>query len=231
MECEKDMINEQVNAEAQKDELVCGQKIEDWIRAWHRWYLGIPDKKHPIFSHLSREYERRQDQNQGKLSFLELRQSELPEECEAKVWFLTGGYQGAITTRSFIPAGNFYILAPVYSAWASIEEYPSLKSEQQLNDFCAQDVSGANIQAELDGHDLSTHHIRIETPFSVSLHEGNVLGVRVPTRKKKTIKLVSNGYWIWLKPLSIGDHRLHFRGITSRFMSELNLSLSVAGPK
>jgi len=225
------MITEQVNAEAQKDELVCGQKIEDWIRAWHRWYLGIPDKKHPIFSHLSREYERRQDQNQGKLSFLELRQSELPEECEAKVWFLTGGYQGAITTRSFIPAGNFYILAPVYSAWASIEEYPSLKSEQQLNDFCAQDVSGANIQAELDGHDLSTHHIRIETPFSVSLHGGNVLGVRVPTRKKKTIKLVSNGYWIWLKPLSIGDHRLHFRGITSRFMSELNLSLSVAGPK
>jgi hypothetical protein len=192
--------------------------------------LSIPEKRHPIFSHLSREYERRQDQNQGKLSFLEVRQSEIPEECEAKVWFLTGGYQGPISTRSFIPPGKFYILAPLYSAWASTEEYPSLNSPQELNDFCAEDVKDAKVQATLDGHNLSSYQIKLEEPFRVNLPEENVLGLKL-RGKKKTINIVSNGHWGWLKPLSIGDHRLHISGSTPRFVSELNISLSVAGPK
>ena len=224
------MITEQASLEAAIDEPVCGQKIQEWLKAWHRWYLSIPEKRHPIFSHLSREYERRQDQNQGKLSFLDVRQSEIPEECEAKVWFLTGGYQGPISTRSFIPPGRFYILTPVYSAWASTEEYPSLNSPQELNDFCADDVQGANVHATLDGHDIASNLIKVEKPFGVNLPEENVLGLKL-RGKKKTINIVSNGHWVWLKPLSIGDHRLHLSGSTPRFVSELNMSLSVAGPK
>jgi hypothetical protein len=154
----------------------------------------------------------------------------MPEECEAKVWFLTGGYQGPITTRSFIPPGKFYILAPLYSAWASTEEYPSLNSRQELNDFCAEDLKDSKVQGTLDGRDIASNHIKVEEPFRVNLPEENVLGLKL-RGKKKTINIVSNGHWVWLKPLSIGDHRLHLTGSTPRFVSELTISLSVAGPK
>jgi hypothetical protein len=226
------MTTEYESAEASIEQKVCGSKLENWIKAWHRWYLGIPEKRHPIFSHLSREYERRQDQNQGRLSFLGLEESEIPKECDAKVWFLTGGYQGAISTRSFIPQGEFYILAPLYSVWASTAEYPSLNSVGQLNNFCSNEIKSVNLKnATLDGSKVSPIHFTISEPFTVGLPPGNILGLPLTKKQRKIdITLVSEGHWIWLKPLSIGDHRIQFSASTTRFVTELNLALSVAGP-
>ena len=224
------MNGERKNIQADLDEQVCERGVKDWLEAWHRWYLGIPENRHPTLSHSS--YERRQDQEQGKLSLLGSKELKAPKKCDSKVWFLTGGYQEKISTRSYIPPGNYYVLAPIYASWASTDEYPSLNSVEELNDFCERDIKDVKLTAILDGQDLSPDQIKIDKPFSVDLPAQNILGLKVMGKRgKRTIKIVSNGYWIWLKPLPIGDHKLHLHGSSPSFDSELNLSLSVAGPE
>lgn len=164
-----------------------------------------------------------------------LKQSEAAEKCDDRVWFLTGGYQSAITTRSFIPPGNFYILAPLYSVSASQAEYPSLDSIDKLNKYCEHDMANFDINssvATLDGISLSSNQVKIQQPFSVDLPRENIIGLSFPKRQsKKTINIVSIGYWIWLKPLPVGDHRIYLSATAPQFVSELNVSLTVAGPK
>ena len=99
-------------------ELVCERGVKDWLEAWHRWYLGIPENRHPTLSHLS--FERRQDQEQGKLSLLGSKEMKAPKKCDSKVWFLTAGYQEKISTRSVIPPGNYYVL---HSSIRSLGQY------------------------------------------------------------------------------------------------------------
>jgi len=123
-------------------------------------------------------------------------------------------------------------LAPVYAAWASTDEYPSLNSVDELNDYCDNDIKDVKLIARLDGQDLVPDPIKIDKQFSVDLPAQNILGLKVQRkRSKRTIQIVSNGYWILLKPLPIGDHKLHLHGSSPSFDSELNLSLSVAGPE
>ena len=101
-----------------------------------------------------------------------------------------------------------------------------------MNDFCERDIKDVKLTAILDGQDLSPNQIKIDKPFSVDLPAQNILGLKVMGKRgKRTIKIVSNGYWIWLKPLPIGDHKLQLHGSSPSFDSELNLSLSVAGPE
>lgn len=226
------MSKKNSGVEASVDKKVCNRSINDWIEAWHRWYLSIPEKRHPIFAHLSREFERRQDQNQGRLTFLRPNEVKTSEECDERVWFLTGGYQGVISTRSFIPPGDFYILAPLYTVWASSAEYPSLNTNEKLNEFCSNEIKEIDLKESiLDGNNISSYHIKIDKPFDVDLPAGNILGLPSKSKSKNTIRLVSNGHWIWLKPLSIGDHRIHLSASTDGFVTELNIALSVAGPK
>ena len=119
------MNGDRKNIQADLDEQVCDRGVKDWLEAWHRWYLGIPENRHPSLSHLS--YERRQDQEQGKLSLLGSKELKAPKKCDSKVWFLTGGYQEKISTRSFIPLEIIMYSAPIYASWASTDDYPLIK--------------------------------------------------------------------------------------------------------
>ena len=97
-----------------------GKSLEEWIKGWHRWFLGIPEARHPTLTNSPKE--RLQDQDQedpravGMASFL--------KSDARRVWFLAGGYGGLVNTRSFVPTGKFYILAPVFTVFASEEEGP-----------------------------------------------------------------------------------------------------------
>jgi hypothetical protein len=229
----------------------CNRLLAEWVKAWHRWYLGIPEDRHPTLPQYSNE--RRQDQEQNNRSIMGLTAS---DKCNEWVWFLAGGYGGSIATRSFIPPGNFCILAPVYVGWASEAEYPSLNSTNKLNKHLDEDVEYLELIATLDGNNVPIHHIKIDKPFKATLPSNNILGIpaagatNVKTKAGKgkgtskvgkgkgqedivttEIELVSDGHWIWLNPLPIGEHRLHLYGYSSHYAAELNATLSVAGPR
>jgi hypothetical protein len=76
------------------------------------------------------------------------------------------------------------------------------------------------------------HHVKIESPFKATLPDNNILGLPVsPGIMTKDINIVSNGHWIWLNPLPIGEHRLHLYGYSSHYAAELNATLSIAGSR
>lgn len=206
------------------------RSFEEWVKAWHRWFLKIPEAKHPTLTSSPKERLQDQDQNDPKLLGL----VNFDKKDERRVWFLAGGYGGSINTRSFIPTGRWYVLAPVFTVFASQEEYPSLDSTTKLNKFCEEDVEYAEVKAELDGQGIIPYHIKIDRLFSVTLPEKNILGLPMvgPRRTStRTINIVAEGYWVWLNELEPGDHRLYTYGYSSRYVSELKISLSVPGPK
>lgn len=217
--------------ETERDVKPQGKSLEEWVKGWHRWFLGIPEDKHPTLSHSPMQRLQDQDQNDPRTVGMSTW-----NKSGAKVWFLAGGYGGPINTRSFLPVGDFHILAPVFTVFASQEEYPALNTTAKLNAFCKEDVEYAELSATLDGQSITPYHVKIDTPFSVTLPSNNILGVprsgaRSDPGLMSNINIVADGYWVWLDPLERGDHRLYTYGYARHYVSELKISLSVPGPK
>jgi hypothetical protein len=216
--------------ETKRTEKPQGKSLEEWVKGWHRWFLGIPENKHPTLSDSPMQRLQDQDQNDPRTVGMSTW-----NKSDNKVWFLAGGYGGPVNTRSFLPVGKFHILAPVFTVFASQDEYPELDTIAKLNAFCKEDVEYAELSATLDGESIIPYHVKIDTPFSVTLPSDNILGIpRYGSRREgimSNINIVADGYWIWLEPLDRGDHRLYTYGYARHYVSELKISLSVPGSK
>jgi len=90
--------------------------------------------------------------------------------------------------------------------------YPNVKSEPALV-LCAQtdDNRATNLQATLDGVNLKQlDKYRVTSPlFNATYPTHNLFGS--PAGQTQGI---SDGYWIFLQPLSPGKHELHFSGLS-----------------
>ena len=110
-----------------------------------------------------------------------------------------------------IPAGKA-ILYPVISSGCDYASYPNVKSEPALVS-CAQadDTRSINLQATVDGVNIKQlDKYRATSPlFSVTYPPHNLFGS--PAGQTQGI---SDGYWVFLQPLSPGKHELHFSGLT-----------------
>jgi hypothetical protein len=63
------------------------------------------------------------------------------------------------------------------------------------------------VQASIDGIQLQNISRIQSSPFDITFPEENIFGVQAgPTRA------VSDGFWIFLQPLSAGNHQINFKG-------------------
>jgi hypothetical protein len=105
------------------------------------------------------------------------------------------------------------ILFPILNSECSYAEFPYLKNETQLRDCAKAEQDKVNsLEASIDGIKLvNLNQYRIQSPlFNFSLPEDNILRL-----KPQTTQAVSDGNWIFLRPLSIGNHTISFRGDTA----------------
>ena len=89
-----------------------------------------------------------------------------------------------------------------------LRECPNFKTEAELGAFAKADIDQVKtIMATVDGQRLPDSDLRrLESPpFELDLPEGNVAGA--PSGKTKS---KSDGYWVFLKPLPVGRHQIHF---------------------
>ena len=93
-----------------KEDWPQGKSLEEWVKGWHRWFLGIPEAKHPTLSNSPKE--RLQDQDQQDSRAIGL--TSFPKSDARRVWFLAGGYGGLVNTRTFVQRGNFTSYSSVY---------------------------------------------------------------------------------------------------------------------
>ncbi len=158
----------------------------NWTAEWWQWFISIPTEDNPI-----------NDPSGEKCGLGQ----------QGPVWFLVGSGGGTAERECTIPAGRA-ILMPAINVVCSYAEYQSLRTEDDLRACATSDQDLATqTAATLNGSSLQVH--RIQSPvFNLTIPANNVFALpEGPTNA------VSEGFWIFLKPLPPGQYTLHGQGM------------------
>lgn len=170
-----------------------GRPWEWWIAAWSKWMFSIPKKKNPGLD------------TTGKYG------SE--NQNNRRVWFLAGtfGNHKLVKRRVAIPYGRS-ILFPVLVKEDSFEEDQDLATEKELIDRSKKATDKVqDLEVTIDGEQLKNlKRFRVVSEvFYLTFPPNNVYDV-APRRTKS----VCDGFWVFMKPLRVGQHVIYFRGET-----------------
>lgn len=170
-----------------------GLTYGEWTAEWWKWFISIPTEINPI-----------NDPTGERCA----------EQQEGPVWFLVGSGGGKAERSCTIPAGKAIFL-PAITVECSHAEDQSLETEQDLR-MCAKDDQDKvqRVYATIDGVDLPASQIyRVQSPiFNITFGPDNVFSA--PEGPSLS---ASDGYWVFLKPLSSGNHEIHVGGLLIDF--------------
>jgi hypothetical protein len=164
-----------------------GRTYAEWTAKWWQWVLSIAKTENPLVDYTGRNCANNQS---------------------GPVWFLAGTLKGPAERSCIIPADKA-ILFPVINVEASVAEGDGTTDEElaarakfemdQITDMRAM-ISGTNV------NELKQY--RIQSPsFNVTLPTDNVLALPA-----QMTKMISEGYWLFLKPLEPGKYDLNSFG-------------------
>ena len=202
-------------------EIVCGKNCKEWIKEWYKWAYDTganqfitPSSGKPSFK----------PECQGQLTNL--------KDSEEGIWFLAYPMfeytlLGTVIKNVNLPAGILHILAPVYNCHPSRELHPYVTDDDELVKIAKQDVDKVHyLEMNLDGMNLGGCRVPIEEPFPINLKRDNVFGTEAGTTN-----FISDGYWIFLKELTPGDHVLRLKGYSTVWRLDVEFHLGVTGPR
>lgn len=164
-----------------------GRTYTEWTARWWQWVLSLPKTENPLV-----------DQN-GK---------NCANNQSGPVWFLAGRLNGSAERSCTIPADKA-ILLPIINVEASVAEGDG-STEEELSAVVKFEMDQiTDIRAVISGTNLDESKLsRIKSPlFNVTLPADNVLGLSA-----QTTRMMSEGYWIFLKPLKLGNYDLYSFG-------------------
>ena len=164
-----------------------GRTYAEWTARWWQWVLSIAKTENPIVDDTGKNCANYQS---------------------GPVWFLAGTRKGPAERSCTIPAGKA-ILFPVINVEASVAEGDGTTEEalaarvkfemDQITDMHVM-INGTNV------NELKQYRIQ-SPPFNVTLRPDNVLGLSA-----QNTKMISEGYWLFLKPLEPGRYDLNSFG-------------------
>jgi hypothetical protein len=171
-----------------------GLSYGQWTVKWWRWFMAIPAARNPGADD--------KGENAGVNQF------------DANVWFLAGTFaEGkAVERKCPIPRGRA-ILFPVINYEMNTLEKPELKTESELLKHVIKDQDDIiNLDAAVDSQKVPIYRVRSEPSFfTVTAPEANA--VNIP--HGGTTRATADGFWVFLKPLSPGEHDIYFSGSCS----------------
>jgi hypothetical protein len=168
-----------------------GLPYGQWTAKWWQWAYSIPKDVNPLTD------------TTGK---------NCADGQTGPVWFLAGTTGGTAERTCTIPAGKA-ILFPIIVSECSYAEYPGLTTEQQLRSCAVTQNDRVNLAATVDGMTIQDlQRYRVQSPlFSFTVPTNNIVGIKGGT----TTQGVSDGYWVFVQPLSAGSHNIHFSGLST----------------
>lgn len=173
----------------QNGSFIFGKSYEEWTKEWWKWAISIPLNMNPAYD------------DAGKNCHI---------DQKPPVWFFPGTFNHPANRICLIPE-NVAILFPILNSECSFIEFPKLNSSKELSD-CAKKIQDhvTLLNATLDYENIpNLNKMRIHTDiFNFSYPHNNILGIK----NNGTSKAVSDGNWVFIKPLSIGIHHLTFLG-------------------
>lgn len=177
----------------QRDVQPFGKTWEEWTTKWWIWFLSISKEMNPAAD------------ESGEKAII--------GQTDPHVWFLAATTGGTVERSVTLPPG-ISLLFPVINATISYSEEPRLKNDYELTSYVKSHIDDILIkEASIDGLDIaiSENHRVQSSPFEFSYpeklpkdniylaHGGNTRGA-------------GDGYWIFLKPLSKGEHYIRTFG-------------------
>lgn len=180
-----------------------GATYGEWSAAWWQWAYSLPADQNPFFDDTGCA-----NGANGQ---------------DGPVWFLTGviNVSGAADRTCTVPTGKALFFPLINVECSTAEAPPFYGADEEELRACARSFAIGDVFAEIDGRQV--HNVAdylVESPlFSFTLPENNVLGL--PTGEADA---VSNGYYLMLAPLSVGEHTVHFGGTYSDFGFTLDIT-------
>jgi hypothetical protein len=173
----------------QLTEKIGDKTYAEWAVAWWQWGIGTPKDKNPIAD--------KTGEHAG------VGQS-------GPVWFLAGTFGGKGERKCSVPAGKALFFPVVNQASGS---HPDRFDEKKSTAFAKEVMDSAeDLEVTVDGKALKdVNKYRVQTPvFHLDGPEKEEDGVNPGAAGPH--KMISDGYWIMLKPLPAGEHVVHFKG-------------------
>ncbi|HEU4443885.1 MAG TPA: hypothetical protein VFR94_04340 [Nitrososphaeraceae archaeon] len=171
-----------------------GCSWELWTIRWWRWLLSIPKHASPALDPT------------GELFNLETQD----KDCE--VIFLPGNLGGSSVRTYVLPSGKA-LLIPIINFTTSYKEEPFLKTEHDLVCRAKKDIDDIVEKfAEIDGEPIyNLEEYRVSAPpFGTTIIPDNLFNIGHGETTS-----ISDGYWIFLRPLTAGSHKIHTIGSCS----------------
>ena len=190
--------------------------MREWTAQWWQFIMSIPADINPITD-------------------------EIGSRCmygqRGPVWFIAGNFGGTAspsTRGCAIPEGKA-IFVPVLNVLdVNVPELSGV--DQSANDLRAETApcldNATQLVVEVDGQPLGKlDKSRVRSAvFEVTLPEGNLFGLDPGTYSPA----IDDGYYVMLKPLSLGAHQIHILGASSGcplfgspFSSEVTYEVSI----
>jgi hypothetical protein len=171
-----------------KDESPFGRTWEKWVESWWNWCYYDPYGENPA------------EDCTGELSS--------KGQVSKDVWYLAGTFGGKAQRTCRVPKG-MSIFFPLINDLISFHTDPHLKTESDLHAYAKADLDHTIfLAARVDGSELqnlSSYRVH-SSLFQIMLPME--AGRSAPVRTQA----VSDGYWIFLKPLTPGEHKIEFMG-------------------
>jgi hypothetical protein len=184
-----------------------GYTYEEWSARWWQWLLSIPKSKNPAFD--STGANANINQNYPNVLFL----------CQTYE-------EGApfVPKRTVAVLAGSSIFMPIIN-WISVLHIDG-ESEQESVEIANKRMDVvANLQITINGLTVKNglEEYRVQSPFfGVTLPEGNILG-----SPSGLIRAVSDGYWLFFKPLQ-DDTKISSFGSCSSGVTKIGVNYNLS---
>lgn len=191
-----------------------GTSYSEWSARWWQWLVSIPAAQNPNLA-------------SGAVDCM-LGQS-------GSVWFLAGSFGGAYTRSCTIPAGKDLLVTPLTTLFGELGPGavsdcpggPNTCDANMLRQSAADSQDNPKLlEVRVDNAQVkSLDQYRVASPvFNAFFPEGAIADI--PTGQHGP--LISDGYFVLLKPLSPGVHTIHLKGLANNdFSVEVTYHLTV----
>ncbi|WP_196816464.1 hypothetical protein [Candidatus Nitrosocosmicus oleophilus] len=188
-----------------KDSHPYGTSYSEWMSKWWQWHVSLPNKVN--------------EQDPSNLSQIHPRESYSPEKCawnqtNKDVWFLSDGrslglsdFADAEIRKCTVPQDKA-LLVQIYGGGCDFSE--GLKTDEELRDCVNIGLDTVKFTAKVDGVEVMSSENRadfLHNPFlyNITYTDDNIYDV-----SPGTYRAMANGYFLFLKPLDIGNHMIEF---------------------
>lgn len=185
-----------------------------WTVAWWQWATSFDLASNPI---------------------LDPEGSQAANGQSGPMWFLAGTFGGSAVRNVTIPAGKHLLIPVINGEWDTVPGFqnplglPDPLSVPDIRKIVAYGIDGAEIACTIDDREVcNLRSFRVRSPvFSMNMNAELASAFGYPAPYVRTA--VSDGYWLIVKPLSAGQHTIHFAASNERtgFALDVTYNLTI----